>query len=58
MDINMIMLYLGITAFVVAAGYRIYTKYYLDDGKITLDEIGDIIEDIADVAEEVSDMKK
>jgi hypothetical protein len=38
MDITTIALYVGIAGIIVTGAYQIYKRYYLDDGKITLDE--------------------
>jgi hypothetical protein len=55
MDITTIALYVGI---IVTGAYQIYKRYYLDDGKITLDELGDIVDDIKEVVDDVMDEKK
>ena len=54
-------LYIG--GIVVASGYQLYRKYFAD-GKITLDEIKDIIDDVEEIVDslpsksELSKMKK
>ena len=58
MDITTIALYVGIAGIVVTGAYQIYKRYYLDDGKITLDELGDIVDDIKEVVDDVIDEKK
>jgi len=55
MDITTIALYVGVAGLVATAAYKMYQKYYLDDGKITLDELDDIVDDIKEVVEEVSE---
>jgi len=58
MDITTIALYVGLAGIVLTGAYKIYQKYYLDDGKISLGELGDIVDDIKEVVEEVSEEKK
>ena len=55
MDITTIALYVGVAGLVATAAYKMYQRYYLDDGKITLDELDDIVDDIKEVVEEVSE---
>lgn len=58
MDITTIALYVGLAGIVATGAYQIYKRYYLDDGKITLDEIGDMIDDIKEVVDDVIDEKE
>ena len=58
MDITTIALYVGLAGIVATGAYQIYKKYYLDDGKISLSELGGIVDDIKDVVEEVTEEKK
>ena len=58
MDITMIALYVGLAGIVATGAYQIYKKYYLDDGKISLSELGGIVDDIKEVVEEVTNEKK
>ena len=58
MDITMIALYVGLAGIVLTGAYKIYQKYYLDDGKISLSELGGIVDDIKEVVEEVTNEKK
>lgn len=58
METEMIILWLGLAALVAGSAYKIYKKYYLDDGKITLDEVGDLIDDIKEVVEDVTSKKE
>jgi hypothetical protein len=46
----------GTIGLAIAGGlYGIYKKYYLDDGKISLDELDDIVEDVKDIVEDVQE---
>lgn len=60
---NEIVYYAAIGGIVVASGYQLYRKYFAD-GKITLDEIKDIIDDVEEIVDslpsksELSKMKK
>ena len=58
MDITTIALYVGLAGIVATGAYQIYKKYYLDDGKISLSELGGIVDDIKDVVDEVTEEKK
>ncbi len=57
MDITTLALYVGLAGIVVTGLYQIYKKYYLDDGKISLSELGGVVEDIKEVVEEVTEEK-
>jgi|TARA_R100000479_G_C6207216_1_gene136847 hypothetical protein len=55
MSIAEIILY-GTIAGIIGAGlHKLYVDYYLDDGKITLDELDDIAEDVKDIVEDVKE---
>lgn len=48
---------LGLALLSIVAGglYGIYKQYYLDDGKISLSELDDIVEDVKDIVEDVQE---
>ena len=48
---------LGLTLLSIVGGglYGLYRKYYLDDGRITLDELDDIVEDVKEIVEDVQE---
>jgi len=55
MDIDAVVLYAMVAAYVGEKGLALY-KRVMADGKITLDEIEEIIEEVTDVAEEAKEM--
>jgi polyhydroxyalkanoate synthesis regulator phasin len=55
MDIDVVVLYAMVAAYVGEKGLALY-KRVMADGKITLDEIEEIIEEVTDVAEEAKEM--
>jgi|TARA_R110001592_G_scaffold89703_3_gene263650 hypothetical protein len=55
MDIDTIVLYGLVLAFVGEKGLALY-KRVMADGKITLDEIQDIIEEVTDIADDAKEM--
>lgn len=55
MDIDTVVLYAMVVAYVGEKGLALY-KRVMADGKITLDEIEEIIEEVTDVAEEAKEM--
>jgi len=55
MDMAQLALYGSLTLLIGGGLYAIYKKYYLDDGKITLDELDDIVEDVKDIVEDVQE---
>jgi len=57
MDIDAVVLYAMVAAYVGEKGLALY-KRVMADGKITLDEIEEIIEEVTDVAEEAKEMIK
>lgn len=57
MDIDVVVLYAMVAAYVGEKGLALY-KRVMADGKITLDEIEEIIEEVTDVAEEAKEMIK
>ena len=57
MDIDAVVLYAMVAAYVGEKGLALY-KRVMADGKITLDEIEEIIEEGTDVAEEAKEMIK
>ena len=55
MSVSELLLY-GTVGLLIAGGlYGIYKKYYLDDGKISLSELDDIVEDVKDIVEDVQE---
>lgn len=54
MDIETIMLYGLVLAFVGEKGLALY-KRVMADGKITLDEIQEIIEEVTDIADDAKE---
>ena len=57
MDIDVVVLYAMVAAYVGEKGLALY-KRVMADGKITFDEIEEIIEEVTDVAEEAKEMIK
>jgi len=57
MDLDTIVLYGLVAAYVGEKGLALY-KRVMADGKITLDEIEEIIEEVTDIADETKEMIK
>jgi len=57
MDLDTIVLYGLVAAYVGEKGLALY-KRVMADGKITLDEIEEIIEEVTDIADEAKEMIK
>jgi polyhydroxyalkanoate synthesis regulator phasin len=55
MDLDTIVLYGLVAAYVGEKGLALY-KRVMADGKITLDEIEEIIEEVTDIADEAKEM--
>lgn len=55
MELESIVLYAMVAAYVGEKGLALY-KRVMADGKITLDEIEEIIEEVTDIAEEAKEM--
>jgi len=55
MDINTLILYGLVAAFIGEKGLALY-KRVMADGKITLDEIEEIIEEVTDIADDAKEM--
>jgi len=55
MDINTLILYGLVAAFISEKGLALY-KRVMADGKITLDEIEEIIEEVTDIADDAKEM--
>ena len=57
MDIDAVVLYAMVAAYVGEKGLALY-KRVMADGKITLDEIEEIIEEVTDLADDAKEMVK
>ena len=55
MELESIVIYAMVAAYVGEKGVALY-KRVMADGKITLDEIEEIIEEVTDIAEEAKEM--
>jgi len=55
MDLDSVVLYALVAAYVGEKGLALY-KRVMADGKITLDEIEEIIEEVTDIAEDAKEM--
>ena len=55
MSFTDVLLGLALLSIVGGGLYGIYKKYYLDDGKISLSELDDIVEDVKDIVEDVQE---
>jgi hypothetical protein len=55
MSFTNVLLGLALLSIVAGGLYGIYKKYYLDDGKISLSELDDIVEDVKDIVEDVQE---
>ena len=55
MELESIVLYAMVAAYVGEKGLALY-KRVMADGKITLDEIEEIIDEVTDIAEEAKEM--
>jgi len=54
MNVELLVLYAVVGAFILERGYKLYLNY--KDGKIDLSDIKDIVEDIVDISEDAKEM--
>jgi len=57
MDIDMMIIYAAIGAGVCLSAYKVYKKV-MADGKVTIDEIIDLVEDLGDIAKTLPSSNK
>ena len=54
MNVELLVLYAVVGAFILERGSKLYLKY--KDGKIDLDDIIDIVDEVTDISEDAKEM--